>query len=136
MALVFALILLPSLVRAATVIDVQFVESDGAISNLNPSNGKFDVVYSGGLIKSADGLTTFGSYLETVPRYSGSAGSFNSIDGVAVLPGGNVYFKMVRNFADPPNSARGILLGGDGTFAGVTGSIAQISLAVYRVTLP
>ena len=133
-ALAFVLILLPSLVKAATIIDVQFVESDGAISNLNPSNGKFDVVYSGGLIKSADGLTTFGSYFEAVPRYAGSAGSFNFFDAVAVLPGGDVYYKMVHNFAD--NSERGIIFGGDGTFAGTTGSITRISLHVHRVTLP
>lgn len=135
-ALAFVLILLPSLVKAATIVDVQFVQSDGAISGLNPSAAGFDVAYSGGLIKSADGTATFGSYFETIPRYNGSAGTFNYTDGAAVLPGGNVYYKIVRNFADSPNTARGIILGGDGTFAGVAGSIAQISLTVYRVTIP
>jgi hypothetical protein len=137
-ALAFVLILLPSLVKAATIIDVQFVQTNSNFSDLNPTAAAFDVVYSAGSIKSGDGLTTFGSYMETTPRYIGTAAplGFNYIDGVAVLPGGNVYFKMVRNFADSPVLTRGIILSGDGTFAGVEGSIAQIDSTVYRVTLP
>ena len=73
MALVFALILLPSLVRATTIIDVQFVQTNSSISDLNPTAAAFDVVYSAGSIKSGDGLTTFGSYMETTPRYAGTA---------------------------------------------------------------
>jgi hypothetical protein len=137
-AIAFVLILLPGLARATTTIDVQFEQTNSSISDLNPIAAAFDVVYTAGSIKSEDGLTTFGSYMQTTPRYVGTAAplGFNHIDGVAVLSGGNVYFKIVRNFADPPNSARGIILGGDGTFAGVEGSITQISLTIYRVTLP
>jgi hypothetical protein len=136
-ALAFVLILLPSLVKAATIIDVQFAQTNSNISDLNPTAAAFDVVYSAGSIKSGDGLTTFGSYMEITPRYAGTASplGFNYIDGVAVLPGGNVYYKRVRNFADPPNTARGIILGGDGAFFDVFGSIAQISSTVYRITL-
>lgn len=132
-ALFFVLIFVPSLAKAGTI-NVQFVAVDSPISSLNPSSTKFDVVYQAGTIKSEDGSTTFGSFLETVPRYSGTAGSFNSFDGVAVLPGGNIYFKMVHNFAD--SSERGIIIGGDGAFAGTTGSITRISLTVHQVTFP
>lgn len=133
-ALACALILLPSLVKAADI-DVQFVSADSVISGLNPTSVKFDIVYTGGSLKSGDGSTTLGKYVEVTPRYAGAAGTFNYTDGaVVVQSAGNIYYKMVRNFADPPNSAHGILVGGDGAFAGITGTITQLSLTVYRVT--
>jgi len=134
MAVIFLSVFLPVSLAHATDINVRFVVTEEPISDLNPSAAAFDIVYAAGFIKSEDLSTTYGSYLESVPRYGGTAGSFNYVDGVAVLPGGNVYYKMVLNSAD--SSKRGIIVGGDGTFAGTTGSIERISGTLHRVTIP
>jgi hypothetical protein len=138
MAVIVLSVFLPVSLAHATDINVHFVTTgdpnDDVISSLNPPSTKFDIVYLAGFIKSEDLSTTFGSFLEIVPRYVGTAGTFNYFDGVAVLPGGNVYYKMVLNFAD--SSKRGVIVGGDGTFAGTTGSIERISGTLHRVSIP
>jgi hypothetical protein len=134
-ALFFLLVFLPvSLVHAATL-NVRFVSTNDVISGLNPSSAAFDIVYEAGFIKSEDLSTTFGSYMQIIPRYSGTAGAFNYTDGVAVLSGGNIYFKMLRLF--PGGTVqRGAIVGSDGTFAGTTGSLELISGNLYQVTFP
>ena len=134
-ALFFVLMFVPSLAKAGTI-NVRFVTVDSPISNINTTSVNFDAVYAAGFIKSEDSSTTFGSFMEIVPRYSGTAGDFNYSDGVAILPGGNVYYKMVRIFSGGSSSQQGIIVGGDGAFAGTTGSITLISGNLYQVTFP
>jgi hypothetical protein len=130
MVVVVALALSPG---TASATDVRFflVATSDFVSNLNPSHTEIDTVYEAGDIKAADGVTTLGKYIQVAVRSTTSNSNF--ADGVAILPGGNVYFKLLHNFAD--GSERGMIVGGDGSFKGITGSIIR-SGGPYQASVP
>lgn len=130
LVLTVALALCPG---TASATDVPFflVATDDFVSNLNPSHAVLDTIYEAGNIKAADGVTTLGKYIQFSVR--STTVNANYSDGVAILPGGNIYFKLLRNFAD--GSERGMIIGGDGSFKGITGSIIR-SGGPYHASVP
>jgi hypothetical protein len=111
-------------------LDLHLIIQNDVISTLNPANAFFDVIYESGPVKTADETTTVGSWMWVGTR--SNTPSMNYFDGVIALPGGNTYFKLLQNFGD--GSRRGVILGGDGTLAGITGGIRGISGTLYRFT--
>ncbi len=128
-----AFILIPA---AAWSLDInlQFPQTTSVISDLNPANANFDVVYSAGPVKSSDGLTTLGNWMCVVSR--NSPGNFNYFDCVMVFAPGSIYYKQVLNFGTAVQ--QGTIVAGDGPFQGISGSITPVSGNIFRlsVTMP
>jgi hypothetical protein len=118
--LLLVCILIPAAAQSAEIEFYMPLQAD-EISSLNPSSSNFDLVYEAGPVQSVDGMTTFGNRMCIVTR--SAIGSFNYFDCVVVLAQGNVYYKMVRNFT--AGTMRGTILGGDGAFQGITGTITE-----------
>ena len=133
LAVVATLALSPGTAWPASV-DLQLVvntPTDDVISSLNPSSTRFDLVYEAGDVKTATGSTILGGFLWVVTR--SIRANANYFDGVLVFPTGNAYVKLTLNFAT--GATRGMIVGGDGAFAGITGTIERIG-GIYRFTLP
>jgi hypothetical protein len=129
-----ALGLAPGAASAVTV-NVQLVintPTDDVTSSLNPASPRFDQVFEAGSVKSADGTTTFGTFMWVVTRSTGANANF--FDGVIVLTAGNIFIKLVNNFST--GVEQGIIVGGDGSFKGVTGTILRVSGNTFQITAP
>lgn len=140
LAVVATLVLSPGTAWSESI-DLQLlvnVPDDDVISNLNPPSNRFDLVYEAGDVKTDDGSTTLGSFMWVGTRSLKAPANY--LDGVLVFPTGNVYVKLTLNFAT--GALQGIIVGGDGAFAGVTGTIVRIDLLgslyqfTYRFTAP
>jgi hypothetical protein len=73
-----ALGLAPGAASAVTV-NVQLVvntPTDDVTSSLNPASPRFDQVFEAGSVKSADGTTTFGTFMWVVTRSTGANANF------------------------------------------------------------
>lgn len=128
--LCIAFVLIPAAAWSLDV-DLMLSETNSSISDLNPATTNFDVVYSAGPVKTSDGSTTLGNWMCIVPRTT--AGNFNLFDCVLVFAPGNIYYKQVLNFAT--GEQQGTVIGGDGPFQGISGSVSRISGFVYRFSL-